>query len=215
MPDIFDEVTEDLKKENLAALVKKYGKSVGLGCFFILLAVSVYVGWQGWRQSAEGKAVTAYMNATNLLAGGAANRGITSLSDLVENAPHPVKEMAGLRAGAYLLQQSKKAEAFGLYQKIADSSNDEPFRSLAIVILAKNTIGNKDEENKYDVKNRLQLVAAGSLFAASAEEMLALMAIENGDAGTAKKNLLLISNNSTAPPGIKKRAEDLLVAYEK
>jgi len=217
LTDILDEISEEIRKENFSGLVKKYGKSLGLIVFLILLAVAVYVAQGNYRRSLKEKAVSEYLNAVNLLGNNSTNQGIVALSDIIARAPHPVKDMAALRAAAYQLEHGKRPEALDIYSKLStDSAADGTFRNLATILLAKNIVGNQAEEKKYDIKNRLEAASNPEApFRASVYEMLALIGIENNDSENARKYLLLISTNPAAAEWSKKRAEALLAGYEK
>ena len=63
MPDIFDEVSEDLRAERAQQMLKKYGGLLVAAAALVLAGTGAWQGWQ-WHQSREAARVaTTYINA--------------------------------------------------------------------------------------------------------------------------------------------------------
>ena len=50
MADIFDEVSEELKQDQLIQLWKKYSKYIISFVFFVIISISSYQGYMIWNE---------------------------------------------------------------------------------------------------------------------------------------------------------------------
>jgi hypothetical protein len=205
--ELFDEVDEEVRREQLKKLWDKYS------IFIIALMVLVVAGVGGWRgyQYLEGKkaaeAGAAFDKAVELSEQNKHAEAEAAFSELAAKAPAGYRTLARLRAAAEAAVRDPKAAA-KMYDEIAaDRSVGIEQQALAKIRAAGLML---DGAGYADMQQRLEAsTAAGSTFRHSAREMLALSAWRNGDMTAARKWLDAIAEDGETPPGVRSRAEAL------
>ena len=216
MVDIFDEVDEELRAERAQRLLKRYA-GVIIAC--ALLIVGVAAGWQAWRwyQTRQDQAAAAeYLTAMNLAedpagVSDAARNGaaIAVLDKLESSAPEGYRTLARLRAAAAKAALGDVPGALALWDQVAaDTSADPLLRDLASLMWAEHQIDSGDPSL---LQARLtELAKPGNAWHALAEEQLALLNMRLGKPDEAKAILRRLAQDTTAPNGVRGRANALL-----
>jgi hypothetical protein len=214
--DIFDEVDEELRAERAHRLLKRYA-GVIIAC--ALLIVGVAAGWQAWRwyQTRQDQAAAAeYLTAMNLAedpagVSDAARNGaaIAVLDKLESSAPKGYRTLARLRAAAAKAALGDVPGALALWDQVAaDTSADPLLRDLASLMWAEHQIDSGDPSL---LQARLtELAKPGNAWRALAEEQLALLNMRLGKSDEAKAILRRLAQDTTAPNGVRGRANTLL-----
>ncbi|MEK9280024.1 MULTISPECIES: tetratricopeptide repeat protein [unclassified Bradyrhizobium] len=207
MSELFDEVDEEVRREQLKKLWDKYS------IYFIALMVLIVAAVGGWRGYQ-------YLEAKKAAEAGAAFEKAVELSDqdkhadaekafteVAAKAPSGYRTLARLRAAAEAAVADPKAAA-KMYDDIAaDRSVGAEWQDLAKIRAAGLLL---DGASYADIQQRLEASAsAGSTFRHTAREMLALSAWRNGDTSAARKWLDAIAEDGETPPGLRSRAEAL------
>jgi hypothetical protein len=205
--ELFDEVDEDVRRDQLKRLWDQYSIYIVAGALLIIAAVG---GWRGY-QYLEGKkaaeAGAAFDKASELSEQNKHAEAEAAFTDLAAKAPSGYRMLARLRAAAELAQRDPKA-AVKLYDDLsADRSIGAPERDLAKVRAAALLL----ETSGYPAMlQRLEpATAAGATFRHTARELLALSAWRVNDASAARQWLDMIANDSDTPPSLRSRAEAL------
>lgn len=207
MSELFDEVDEEVRREQLKKLWDKYS------IFFIALMVLVVAGVAGWRgyQYLEGKkaaeAGAAFEKAAELSDQDKHAEAEAAFTELAAKAPSGYRTLARLRAAAEAAPRDAKAAA-KMYDDIAaDRSVGGEWQDLARIRAAGLLL---DSASYADIQQRLESSATPkSTFRHSAREMLALSAWRNNDLPAARKWLDAIAEDGETPPGLRSRAEAL------
>ncbi|MET4258783.1 hypothetical protein ABIC09_003733 [Bradyrhizobium sp. S3.12.5] len=207
MSELFDEVDEEVRREQLKRLWDKYS------LYFIALMVLVVAavgGWRGYQYLEAKKAAEAgaiFEKAVELSEQGKHAEAETAFADLAAKAPSGYRTLARLRAAAEASARDPKAAA-KMYDDIAaDSGVGSEWRDLAKVRAAGLLV---DSASYADIQQRLETSAEPkSTFRHSAREMLALSAWRNNDMTAARKWLDAIAEDGETPPGLRSRAEAL------
>jgi hypothetical protein len=205
--ELFDEVDEEVRREQLKRLWDKYS------IFFIALMVLVVAGVAGWRgyQYLEGKkaaeAGAAFEKAAELSDQDKHAEAEAAFTELAAKAPSGYRTLARLRAAAEAAPRDAKAAA-KMYDDIAaDRSVGGEWQDLARLRAAGLLV---DTASYADMQQRLEASATPkSTFRHSAREMLALSAWRNNDLPAARKWLDAIAEDGETPPGLRSRAEAL------
>jgi hypothetical protein len=205
--ELFDEVDEEVRREQLKKLWDKYS------IYFIALMVLIVAAVGGWRgyQYLEAKkaaeAGAAFEKAVELSEQNKHAEAEAAFTELAAKAPWGYRTLARLRAAAEAGARDPKA-AVKMYDDIAaDSSAGAEQQALAKLRAAGLLI---DTAGYTEIRQRLEAsAAAGSIFRHSAREMLALSAWRNGDEAAARKWLDAIAEDGETPPGLRSRAEAL------
>ncbi|MBR0686968.1 tetratricopeptide repeat protein [Bradyrhizobium manausense] len=207
MSELFDEVDEEVRREQLKKLWDKYS------LYFIALMVLIVAavgGWRGYQYLEAKKAAEAgatFEKAVELSEQGKHAEAETAFADLAAKAPSGYRTLARLRAAAEVSARDPKAAA-KMYDDIAaDSGAGSEWRDLAKVRAASLLV---DSASYADIQQRLETSAEPkSTFRHSAREMLALSAWRNNDMSAARKWLDAIAEDGETPPGLRSRAEAL------
>ena len=207
MSELFDEVDEEVRREQLKKLWDKYS------IYIIALMVVVVAGVGGWRgyQYLEAKkaaeAGAAFDKAIELSEQDKHAEAEAAFTELAARAPSGYRTLARLRAAAEAASRDPKAGAKMFDDIAADRSVGAEQRELAKLRAAGLLL---DSAGYADMLQRLEpSTTAGATFRHSAREMLALSAWRNGDATAARKWLDAIAEDGETPPGLRSRAEAL------
>ncbi len=216
MVDIFDEVDEELRAERAQQLLKRYGGLIVAGAVAIVGAAA---GWQAWRwyEARQDQAAAAeYLTATGLadatVAGSSeTNRAtaIAAFAQLAAGAPHGYATLARLHEAALKADAGDLQGAAMSWNAVAsDASADPLLRDLASLLWAQHEIEKGDPSL---LEARLKALAApDNPWHSLAEEQLALLDLRQGKTDRAKTALLRLTQDTTAPTGVRGRAKALL-----
>ena len=207
MSELFDEVNEDVRRDQLKQLWNRYSIFIVAGALLIIAAVG---GWRGY-QYLEGKkaaeAGAAFDRAVELSEQNKHTEAEAAFTELAAKAPAGYRLLARLRAAAELATRDPQGAA-KLYDDIAaDRSADVAVQELAKFRAA----GLLLETSSYpNMLTRLEAAtAAGATFRHTARELLALSAWRANDTTAARRWLDLIANDGETPPSLRSRAEAL------
>ena len=207
MSDIFHEVDEEIRREQLKKLWERYS------IFIVGLAVLIVAGIGGWRgyEYYVGKkaavAGAAFENAVVLSEQGKYAEADTAFSKIVAEAPAGYSLLSRFRAAA-ALAQTQPADAVKAYDALtADSSIGQTYQDLAAVRAGLLLV---DNATLADLQKRLDPIAEPSrTFRHTAREILALSAWRNHDVAAAKRYIDMIAGDGETPPGARARVDVL------
>jgi hypothetical protein len=205
--ELFDEVDEEVRREQLKKLWDKYSVLI------VALAVLVVAGVGGWRgyQYLEAKkaaeAGDAFDKAVELADQSKRGEAETAFSDLAGKAPSGYRMLARFRAAAEAAAREPQGAAKMFDDIAADRSIGGDFRDLARIKAAGLLV---DSASYQDMVQRLEpLTAAGATYRHAARELLALSAWRANDATATRQWLDQIALDGETPPTVRARAEAL------
>jgi hypothetical protein len=205
--ELFDEVDEDVRRDQLKKVWDQYSIYIVACALLIIAAVG---GWRAY-QYVEGKkaaeAGVAFDKAVELSEANKHSEAEAAFNSLAATAPSGYRLLARLRAAGEVASHDPKA-AVKLYDDIAaDRSVGALEQELARIRGAQLLV----ETSSYpDMLSRLEPSAApGATFRHTARELLALSAWRANDTTAARKWLDMIANDGETPPGLRSRAEAL------
>jgi hypothetical protein len=205
--ELFNEVDEDVRREQLKKLWDKYSIYIVACALLIIAAVGGWRGYQYVEAKKAAEAGVAFDKAVELSEANKHSEAEAAFNSLAATAPSGYRLLARLRAAGEVASHDPKAAA-KLYDDIAaDRSVGALNQELARVRGA----GLLLETSTYsDMLARLEPAAApGASFRHSARELLALSAWRANDTTAARKWLDMIANDGETPPGLRSRAEAL------
>lgn len=203
--NLFQEVEEDLDRQRLEALWKKYG------FWIITLAVGIVIwtasstAYRSWRADRAQQATAAFLAATSADTA----KSMESLQGFAENYQGTdLGSLALLRAGALSAERDKE-NAIKIFDKVAaDPKADMVFRQLGDLLFVQVQL---DSGDAAALAKRLQpLTAEGMPWRYSALEKEALLALRMGDKAKATQLFTDLSQDVRAPQSISARATDML-----
>lgn len=206
MSELFDEVDEEVRREQLKKLWDKYSVFIIAAAFLIIAAVG---GWRGYQYLEAKKAAAAgdaFNKAIELSEQGKHSEAETAFTDLAAKAPAGYRTLSRIRAAGEAASRDPKAGA-KMFDDIADSSVGPELQALARLRAASLLV---DTASYAEIKQRLEAdTAPGATFRHSARELLALSAWRAHDTAATRQWLDMIALDGDTPPGLRSRAEAL------
>ena len=211
MPDLVDEVDEELRAERAQKLAQRYGGALTGLALVVLAGVGGWEGWKWW----EGRQAAAAAESFLAAAEGAAAEGAdlaaaaSRFAAVANDAPAGYRTLARLRAAALLAETGDLPGALAGWDTVSrDTGADPLYRDLATLMWGLHSV---DSAEAGAVEARiLPLAADGAPWRASAREVLALLAIRRGNTEQARRSLEAIMADTATPQGIRDRAGRLL-----
>lgn len=212
LADIFREVDEDLRQENLHKLWKKYGKFLLAFALAIVLGTAAYVGWKQRAQQARLTDSAAYSDAITLIDKDPA-KAQEMLLALAKEDGDGYGLLARFRGAAVMLKQGQREDALTQYDALSkDTRLEDAYRSLANILWALTQLdGGNADAALMRVKD---MTAAANPYHFSALEISALASLQLGDAKQAKTFLTLLADDPNTPAAARARATELLAALK-
>jgi hypothetical protein len=207
LADIFHEVDEEVRREQLKKLWDRYSIYLIVVAVLIVAGIAVWRGYEYWvakRAAAAGAAFEAAMALSDQAKYAEAESAFAKIS---ADAPGGYRVLARMRA-AGALGQLKPAEAVKAYDELsADASLGTIWQDLAAVRAGILLV---DSASLADMRRRLDSVAEPTRsFRHTARELLALSAWRNRDLLAARRYLDMIANDAESPVGTRARADVL------
>jgi hypothetical protein len=205
--ELFDEVDEDVRREQLKKLWDRYSIYIVAGALLIVAAVG---GWRGYEYLEAKKAAeagSAFDAAVELSEQNKHAEAEAAFTKLAATAPSGYRMLARLRAAAEVASRDPQA-AVKMYDDIsADRSVGAAEQDLARIRAA----GLLLETATYPTMlQRIEAATAPeATFRHSARELLALSAWRANDTAATRQWLDLIANDGETPSGLRSRAEAL------
>jgi hypothetical protein len=216
VPDIFDEVSEDLRAERAQRLLQRYGFLLVIAAVLIIAGAGGWQAWR-WRQGQNRAAVatsflTAMRQSSSPLGAEtpARTQAMQTLAQMGAEGPSGYRTLARLREAALKVSAGDLPAALALWNQIsADEGADIQLRHLADLLWVQHQI---DAGDPAAVEGRLApLIAPGEPWRPLALESQAWLKLRTGDTKGAVAVLREIAALPSAPDGVRTRANGLLL----
>jgi hypothetical protein len=205
--DIFHEVDEEVRREQLAKLWQRYGYYIIAGCVLVVVGVGAWRGYDWWENKKAAQSGAAFEQAAMLAESGKAQEAEAAFAKLATDGTAGYRLLSRLREAAELARSDPKA-AIKTYDDIAaDRGAGQVMQDLAALRAGFLLV---DSASYVDMRSRLEpLSEGGRPFRYSARELLALSAWKQGDVAAARQWTDMIMTDPQTPPGARSRAEVL------
>jgi hypothetical protein len=205
--ELFDEVDEEVRREQLKKLWDRYSIYIIAGALLIVAAVGGWRGYQYLEAQKAAEAGAAFDKAVELSEQNKHAEAEAAFTELAAKAPAGYRTLARLRAAAEVANRDPK-EAVKLYDEVAaDRRAGATEQDLAKVRAAALILETTSYPN---MLSRLEAATApGATFRHTARELLALSAWRANDAAATRQWLDMIANDGETPPTLRARAEAL------
>ena len=202
------EVDEELRRERLEKLWKRYGNLFLALSFGVVAAVGAYKGWQYYQQKQAQAAGEAYISALDLVNAGNDEAAIAALEKLGSGSHAGGAAMARLRLAALLGKKGETEKAVALYRQVAgDAAIEMPLRNAARVRHAWLMVDTLPRAELAKILGGLDV--AGNPWRVAAWEILALASLREGDTQAALSYLKQLLNDPEVPMEARTRASTL------
>jgi len=207
LADIFHEVDEEVRREQLQKLWERYSIYFIALAVLIVAAIGAWRAYEWWLAKQAAAAGAQFEQALTLSEQGKHDEAEQAFTKIATDAPAGYRMLARFRAAAEL-SQTKQSDAVKAFDQIAaDSSLGQTLQDLASLRAGMLLV---DSAPLAELAKRLEpLTEPGRSFRASAREFLALSAWHNHDAVAARKYIDMLATDAETPSGVRARAEVL------
>jgi hypothetical protein len=207
LSDIFREIDEELRRDNLLKLLSRYWPYLA---GIVVAALAIAGGIAGWRQhqlSLRQDQSTRYAAALALAAQGKDAEAVKLLGALARGGGG-YAELAGFEEAAVLAKSGHHKQAIAVYSRIAATNPHPLFRDLAVLLSAMQQL--RQDAAQTVIDKLKPLIAPGNPWRPSALELTALAELEAGDKSGARGLYKELSVDPAAPPGLRARAAEMV-----
>jgi len=205
------EVDEELQRERLAVLWRRYGSLVIGAALLAVVGTAAKVGWDQWRRQAEAAEAARFAAADQALAASKPAEAAAAFAALAAEGETGYAALARLKEAEAKLALKDEAGAGAALDALSGAERDDPIlRDLGTLLAVSREL---DEGDPAVLRARLEpIAAAGAPWRDHARELLAVLAIRTGDLATARELLSELGRGATVPRPLQQRAQELLQA---
>jgi hypothetical protein len=219
LPDIFDEVAEDLRAERASSLARRFGGLAALGVVAVLLGTGAYVWWGQQQKAASDATADRFIAATQQadramqsLSGldrAAATQAEATFADIAAHGPAGYKVLARLHEAGLQWQLGQTQQAVATWKSVADDTGaPQLLRDLASLTSAEHLV---DTGNPVLLNQSMEaLTGLENPWRPMAEQVIALIDIRQGKMREAADTMKRLMGDPLAPEGIRQMVADLL-----
>lgn len=207
MADIFHEVDEEVRREQLKKLWERYSLLIIAIAVLIVAGIAGWRGYEYWLAKKAAAAGAAFESAVTLSEQGKHAEAEAAFGKIVTDAPAGYRVLARFRAAAELAQ-TKSADAVKAYDDLAnDGTLGQTWQDLAALRAGMLLV---DSAPLADMQRRLDPMTEPSRpFRHTARELLALSAWRNHDLTAARRYIDMVVNDPESPAGARARIDVL------
>ena len=207
MSELYDEVDEEVRRDQLKKLWDRYSLYIVAAALLIVAAVGGWRGYQYLEAKKAAEAGEAFNRAVELSEKGEHAAAEKAFADLASKAPYGYRLLSRFHVAAEAAERDPKAAAKMFDDLAADSSIGAEQQELARIRAAGLLV---DSATYPEMKQRLEPdTVPAATFRHSARELLALSAFRANDTSAARLWLDQISGDADAPPSLRSRAQAL------
>ncbi|MBV8889459.1 MAG: tetratricopeptide repeat protein [Alphaproteobacteria bacterium] len=210
MSDIFREIDDELRRENLLQLWSRYGRYVIIAVVVVLVAAGGFAAWRQHQRSERQAQSTRYAGALAFVQDGKEEDAVKAFAALAQE-PGGYGTLAGFEDAELLAKSGDRKGAVAAYDRLGQSNGIEPeLRQLAQLFSVMH--GFADADPKAVIEQLAPLTAAGNPWRATALELTAAARLKSGDRAGALEVYKSLADDSTTPQGLRARAAEMITA---
>jgi hypothetical protein len=201
----YREVDEELRKEQLTNVWKRYGLLIAGAALLLLVAIGGYLWWQQRQQERAGERGERLVAAFDDVQAGRSKAAIPKLDQLAAEDSSGIRAAALLTKADLAIQDGDLPAAAAAFKSVADNQEfAEPYRQLALI---RQTTIEFDRIAPAEVIRRLQpLAVAGGPWFGSAGELVAIAHMKQGEPARAAPIFAALAKDEKLPSSIRSRA---------
>ena len=208
MSDIFSEVDEEVRREQLKKLWERYGGLLIGACVLLVVAVGGWRGYEWWEGKKAAEAGTAFQAAVTLSTDGKNKEAEEAFAKLAASGTASYRMLARFREAAETARQDPKA-AVAIYDQLAADGSVGPVMQDLAALRAGTIL--VDTAPYSEIVRRLEpLAAPDRTFRHSARAMLALAAWRAKDLTAMRHWTDMILADAETPAGTRGQIQMLL-----
>ena len=210
MSDIFREIDEELRRDNLLKLWSRYGRYIIAIAVFALVVAGGIVAWRDHQLSERRAQSTRYAAALTLARGGKEADAVKVFAAIAdEGGGYAI--LASFEEAALLAKSGDREAAAAAYDRIAAASElDSSLRGLAVLLSVMQRMPDADPHTTID--RLAPLTASDNPWRPSAIELTALARLKSGDKTGALDLFKSLADDPATPQSLRARAAEMTVA---
>jgi hypothetical protein len=210
--DIFREIDEELRRDNLRKLWARYGRYIIAVAVLAILIAGGIVAWRDHQASERRAQGTRYASALALVRGGK-EPDATKLFGMLAKEGGGYSLLASFQEADLIAKSGDRKAAVAVYDRLAaDSSLDPEFRDLATLMSVMN--GLPDGDPKAAIERLKPLTVSGNPWRSSALDVTAAAKLQAGDRPGALEIYKQLADDLSAPNGLRARAAEMTAALK-
>jgi hypothetical protein len=208
--DIFREIDEELRRDNLQKLWARYGRYIIAVAVLALVAAGGIVGWRDHQLSERRAQSTRYASALSL-AGNGKEAEAVKVFGIIAREGGGYAVLASFEEAGLLAKSGDKKAAAAAYDRIAATSEyDLNLRGLAVLLSVIQQMPEADPQTTID--RLAPLTASGNPWRLTAIELTALARLKSGDKSGALSLFKSLADDLATPQSLRARAAEMTAA---
>ncbi|HEY1433688.1 MAG TPA: tetratricopeptide repeat protein [Stellaceae bacterium] len=210
MSDIFREIDEELRRDNLLQLWSRYGRYIVVLAVFVLVAAGGIVAWRDHQLSERRAQSMRYSSALSLVREGK-DADAAKVFAAVAQESGGYATLASFEEAELLAKSGDRKGAAAAYDRIAATGGlDSVFRELATLL---SVMQGMPDTDPHSIVDRLApMTSSGNPWRSTALELTAAARLKAGDKSGALEVYKALADDLTAPQGMRARAAEMAAA---
>jgi len=210
--DIFREIDEELRRENLLKLWSRYGKYLIAVAVLAVLIAGAVVAWRE-HQASERRAQAGRFASALALARDGKSADAAKLFAMLGQEGGGYSLLASFESAELLAKAGDRQAAIAAYDRLAQSTGIDPeFHDLAVLLSVMHAP--PDGDPKAAIERLQPLTASGNPWRASALDLTAAAKLKSGDRGGALEIYKQLADDLSVPQGLRARAAEMAAALK-
>ena len=210
MSDIFREIDEELRRDNLLKLWSRYGRYIVAVAVFALVVAGGIVAWRDHQRSERLAQSARYAGALALTRDGKEADAVKVFA-AINREGGGYALLASFEEAALLAKSGDRAGAAAAYDRIAAASELDPnLRGLAVLLGAMQRMPEADPHTTID--RLAPLTASANPWRSSAIELTALARLKLQDKSGALDLFKTLTDDPETPQSLRTRAAEMAAA---
>jgi hypothetical protein len=213
--NLLREIQEDLRRERLEKLWKRYGSVLIGAALAIIVAVAAFQAWKAWKLS-QREARSAAFIAAERLAEDDPGAAASAFAAIGNEGADGFAMLAGFRKAALLVEEGRLDDAGAEYDALAARLDHPLYRDLARLrwVSVRLSADPAAAEDRRIAETLIALSGDTNPWRFSAREIGAAIALRKGDVDQAREMLGKLQADVETPQGIRTRAAELLARLD-
>jgi hypothetical protein len=208
--DIFREIDEELRRDNLLKLWSRYGRYIMALAVLVLVAAGGIVAWRDHQLSERRAQSMRYSSALSLVREGK-DAEAANVFALVAREGGGYATLASFEEAELLAKSGDRKGAAAAYDRIAAKGGlDALFRELATLLSVMQSLPGADPHSVID--RLAPMTSPGNPWRSTALELTAAARLEAGDKSGALEAYKTLADDLAAPQGTRARAAEMAAA---
>lgn len=210
MSDIFREIDEELRRDNLLKLWSHYGRYLVALAVLVLVVAGGIVAWRDHELSERRAQSTRYASALTLAREGKdAEAAKVFAATAQENGGYA--DLAAFEEAELLAKSGDRKAAVAAYDRMADAGRLDPtLRELAVLLSVMHGMPEADPHSTID--RLAPLTKSGNPWRSTALELTAAARLKSGDRNGALELYKSLADDLAAPQRLRARAAEMAAA---